>query len=277
MPTMVSFLYTEFEKRRAKNAHYSLRAFARDLGVSAGVLSQVLQGKRPISLKLVESIVSALGLDQKSATKLKLSVAEIQLKRNLKRLDPQVKELLRFKGSSVSYKNPRVLDAEVFNLISRWYCAAILELTFLKDFKLDAGWIAEQLGISPVEARLTILRLKELGLLTEDSRGLVRKINDHLELSDPARTSQARRTKQIEIRQKAIESIHQDPIESRHMTSMTICIDPELLPQARTLIEKFNDELADFLESKSRKRVYALEIGLFPLQRIKSALKKRSR
>lgn len=261
------FLDAEFERRRRKNINYSLRAFARDLNLGAGALSQILQGKRPVSLKLLESIILVLNLDARVAARLRLAVAEAQARRKLKRVDRKVKELLQDKSSLFLFASPRVLDAHIFNLISRWYCAAILEMTFLKDFKLDPAWIADQLEISSSEARLAISRLLELGLLQETKDGRVIKVNDHLELNDPSRTSQARKIKQVEVREKAIQSIRNDPIDERHMTTMTMCIDPKKLSEARQRIEKFNDEMAKFLEGGKRSRVYVLEIGLFPVQK----------
>ena len=80
-------------------------------------------------------------------------------------------------------------------------------------------------------------------------------------------TSVARRNKQIQIREKAIEAIEEFPIEKRSMTSMTMCIDEELMPEARKLISEFNEAMSKLLESGSKDKVYALEVGLFPLQK----------
>jgi uncharacterized protein (TIGR02147 family) len=263
----VQWLDAELERRRHRNPRYSLRAYARDLDISAGALSHILQGKRAVSLKLVETIIDHFHLEPRVATRLRLSVAEAQIKRKLKRVDRRVTELLKDGGRVTSFSAPRVIDSSIFTLISRWYCAAILEMTFLKDFKLDPQWIAAQLGISTNEARLSLSQLMDLKLVQQTDDGRIEKVNDHLELQDPFRTSQARKLKQIEVREKAIHSIRHDPIEDRHMTSMTMCIDPKLLPKARLKIEKFNDELAKFLESKKRNRVYILEMGLFPVQK----------
>ena len=56
------FLGAEFSKRKLRNETYSLRAFARDLGVSASRLSEILSGKLGISEKTAETIASKLRL-----------------------------------------------------------------------------------------------------------------------------------------------------------------------------------------------------------------------
>src|SRR5687768_3372352 len=50
-------LLQDFESRRRHNASYSLRAYARSLDVSITTLSQVLSGKRPLTLKTARKIV----------------------------------------------------------------------------------------------------------------------------------------------------------------------------------------------------------------------------
>ncbi len=53
-------LETEFEKRKKLNTIYSIRAFARDLGIGKTTISDVLAGKRKLSRanskKLFESL-----------------------------------------------------------------------------------------------------------------------------------------------------------------------------------------------------------------------------
>ena len=46
----------EFEKRKQINSAYSLRAFARDLGISAPRLSQILNKKQGLSLNAAQNL-----------------------------------------------------------------------------------------------------------------------------------------------------------------------------------------------------------------------------
>ncbi|HWB81089.1 MAG TPA: helix-turn-helix transcriptional regulator [Nannocystaceae bacterium] len=52
-----------FALLRARNVRYSLRAFARDLGIHHATLSQLLSGRRPASVRQIRAIGARLGLD----------------------------------------------------------------------------------------------------------------------------------------------------------------------------------------------------------------------
>lgn len=55
-------LHTEFLARRRRNARYSLRAFARFLGVDHSTLSQILRSRRSLSPRMVALLGRKLGL-----------------------------------------------------------------------------------------------------------------------------------------------------------------------------------------------------------------------
>jgi hypothetical protein len=59
---LVEKLKEELELRRKKNPRYSLRAMARDLGVSPSCLSRTLNGKTKMNSEREERIAGLLGL-----------------------------------------------------------------------------------------------------------------------------------------------------------------------------------------------------------------------
>lgn len=59
------YLDSEFKVRKNRNGSYSLRAFARDLGMSHTHLILVIQGRKILSLKMANQICLKLGLGQK--------------------------------------------------------------------------------------------------------------------------------------------------------------------------------------------------------------------
>jgi transcriptional regulator with XRE-family HTH domain len=60
---VVNFLSRELERRKQRNARYSLRAFARDLDCDHATLSQWLRGTRPMSHAAEEHLFARLDLD----------------------------------------------------------------------------------------------------------------------------------------------------------------------------------------------------------------------
>ena len=55
-----TFLEKEYEKRIQFNKSYSMRAFSRDLGISATALNEFQAGKRDLSFKNVDTIFKYL-------------------------------------------------------------------------------------------------------------------------------------------------------------------------------------------------------------------------
>ena len=55
-------LTAELDRRRSANRRYSLRAFARDLSVDHSTLSQLLHGKRRLTVRTVRAVGARLGL-----------------------------------------------------------------------------------------------------------------------------------------------------------------------------------------------------------------------
>lgn len=68
--TAADYLISIFNERKEKNSRYSLRAYARSLGVSSGQLSEILSGKRPLSHKLARRISIALALTETESHRL---------------------------------------------------------------------------------------------------------------------------------------------------------------------------------------------------------------
>ena len=62
-------LKKELERRQKNNSAYSLRAFAKYLDVSPAALSQIMSGKRGVSVKRLNFLMDKLGLSPKQQLK----------------------------------------------------------------------------------------------------------------------------------------------------------------------------------------------------------------
>jgi uncharacterized protein (TIGR02147 family) len=252
------YLEQELARRCEKNANYSLRAFAKALGVDAGNLSRFMSGKAFLSGKAVEKLVDGLALTPEEKTLFAESF-----------IDEQKRRKLDGGRSYVNRVTPRPsspnLEIELFRIISDWYHCAILELTFTKNFKSDARWIAKQLGITPLEAKLAVDRLIKLELL-EQKNGRLQKTKGHITTKDKHLTTPALKKLQKQLLEKAIFSLENVPIEERNQSAMTMAIDPKKLPLAKRMIEEFTNTLCQVLESGERKQVYQFSASLYPLQ-----------
>lgn len=256
-------LKAEFQKRLSKNPQYSLRAFSRDLSIAPQMLSDVLNEKKDLSLDSAAEITNKLSLNPLSTQNfldsitLKSCKSDLAKKIILQRMDERNQSLIGAKS----------LNAELFKVISDWYHLAILELIKCDNFKYDHRWMAAHLGITVYEVKEAISRLKTLELIEEEN-GQLKVTEFHVSaLSDvPA---QALREHARQILSKGIASLEEQSQKERDISSITMAIDPKLLPDAKKMILQFRRKLCKFLESGEKKEVYVFSPTLFRLTKKK--------
>ena len=241
-------LQEELVQRCRKNPNYSLRSLARSLGVEPSSLSQIINGKRPITKKMKLRLGTGLGF----------TVQEIESIPNQDRERSGQKKTMPFQQ----------LTLDAFALIADWYHYAILELTYVDDFKGSRGWISRRLGITRSEVNIAVERLVRMGLLKIAENGDWRDLSDkgtltHLKPSMSSDAARKYQTQLLELSKKAVQEID---LRRRNHTSATLCFDPHDLPAAIDAITEFRRRFAaDFQPRKMAKEVYQLQIGFFPL------------
>jgi hypothetical protein len=102
-----SVLQAEFTRRKESNPRYSLRAFARSVGLDHSTVSQLIRGKRPITRKSVRSIAGSLRWNGSAVLKASGATAV--------RFDSRV--IARRLGLSVDEVNIALTDLCLFRLI----------------------------------------------------------------------------------------------------------------------------------------------------------------
>jgi len=253
-----NFIKKEFEFRCLRNPHYSMRAFSRDLGLTAPKMSQLLKGRGGISPVRAHAV----------AQKLRLSEVEIKIFVALVAADhsrsPLARQLAREQLNAIAHSSDYATHA-TFHIISDWYYFAILELTETLGFKSNAGFIATRLGLPVTTAEQAVERLLEMGLLKEmDGRWV--QSQQHLSTSSEI-PSRHIRNYHHQILAKADLAIEQIPVAERDLSAMTIGISESQLKEAQAEIKKFRRELSQRLEKNAnpKDRVYCLSMQFFPL------------
>jgi transcriptional regulator with XRE-family HTH domain len=244
--TLRGLLNHRFEESRARNRSFSLRAFAKTLSVSPASLSQILSGKRPLTLTTAKKICDRLALSPAEERGVLLS-------------------LIKIPGSSATAEHPDTLqlEADRFKVISDWYHFAILSLTEIPKSKPDPKWIARRLGIAPATAQEAMDRLKRLGILevrANSWRQSTRPISVKSEVP-----SSAIRKYHRQILEKATQALTDVPLEKREFGSVTMAINPKRIPEAKKMIRDFQINLNQVLESGPKSRVYTIAVQLFPI------------
>jgi uncharacterized protein (TIGR02147 family) len=233
----IEILKTEYLIRCGRNPKYSMRSFARDLGVSSGTLSELMNGKRPLTQKAQTKIASRLPLNLKQS--------RIMLQRE--RRNP---------------KYDRVGDRQ-FKFISEWYNFAILNLVECKGVWRNSDQFADRLGISKVQARAAVDCLVGLGYLAKVD-GVYRRIEQRLATTTDVPSSAIRHFHRQQI-EKAGEALDSVPIELRDITAVTFAFDPSRMSEAKMLLQEFRRSFSQRMSSGEKNEVYALNMQLIPL------------
>lgn len=130
MTTFRAVLRAELGRRCAKNPRYSLRAFARSLGVDHSTLSQLLRGRRPLTPAAVKRLGRKLGLDEAALS---------------------------------GFASERRSEAQA--VLEDGTHQAILALVGTEGFRADVRFVARALGIDADAVNVAVQRLSALGLL----------------------------------------------------------------------------------------------------------------
>ncbi len=236
---------------KSKNPGYSLRAFARRLGLNSGAVSSIINGKRRVSKKMAARILERLGLALDVRRKVLESLEFERTGVNVSKLQGvQRSEYLQIAG-------------EQFHLISEWQHFAILSLIRTRDFKSEPKWIAKRLGISLTLAKRSLQRLELLGFIVDQDGRWVRGAPKY-STTDGVADGAIRRAFEQDL-QLSVESLHRDPVEKRDFTTITMAVDPRSMAKVKERVRVFQDEVAAIMESGELTEVYKLTVGVFPV------------
>jgi uncharacterized protein (TIGR02147 family) len=267
--TLKGQLESELKRRQRINSAYSLRAFARDLGMTAGYLSLVLAGKRQFSLERITQVMQKLGYSATQVSQF-LGAMHPAAVGSPKR-GPRVRKLPRRPLSADDVVDPDenvvTLQLDAFQTVSDWYHAAILELTRCADFHGSPEWIAGRLRITVSEAAQACERLLRLGLLARGADGRLAKTDNFLSI--PSGTpSRALRSYHAQFLEKAKAALDAQNVDERDITNLVVAVDPQQLPALKEEIKQFRRRIGQLLDGplgKDPKEVYQLGIQLFRL------------
>lgn len=243
------YLQEELKRRSNANKYYSIRAFARDLGINDSTLAKLLEGKLKISAKRIQSLGSKLSLCQ---NKIKVLIATLNSK-----YTPTIK---------MTYQQ---LQMDQFKAASDWYHNTIIELAKLDRIKASAKNVSALLSINFLKTREAIDRLVRLGAISIDTDGFLNCELKHslMNYEDNIYTSDLLKHYQRKILKQSIKAIEKTQKPNRVHNSMILSIDSSKLDEFHELMRKQQQELLAFIKENNNNKdsVYAIQFSSFPL------------
>lgn len=243
-------LMQELSARKQKNSAYSLRAFARDLGIGSTSLSDCLSQKRKLSKTNLRRIAEILRMSPLQMDKLmgesKSSISETTDR------DQEIQRLQ--------------LAEDSFRLIAEWHYLAILNLAKIRNNQGSSDWVAQRLGIAHEQAATAIARLQRLGYLDIKRGKLVRTSLPISTTRDiPSNAIKQHHNDNLKLAETALWS---NEVADREFSSVTMAVDPKKLPEVKELLMKAKRKAASILSRGDTKEVYTLSFQLFPLTKV---------
>ena len=255
------YLSSEYELRLKRRPHYSLRAFARDLGVSPSTLTDFLKGRLGFSRERAVMIARKINLSEPQQAHL-WDLLESKFARQGE-VRKSALDRIRARTQSDSFS----LDA--FRAIADWYHLAILELVEIGRIKgpqtaTAAKEAAGALGLGLRTAKQALERLKTVGLLSSCKDGW--QVTESDTFVGKQTPSMAIRLFHAQIMKKAQEALEEQSIDRRDFSSTIFSVRAADLPELkRELVEARLKILRKYASRDKRDSVYCLSTQLFDL------------
>jgi uncharacterized protein (TIGR02147 family) len=238
--------------------NYSMRAFSRDLDLSPSFLSDLLQGKKKVSID------RAMGISQKLGWSWRESQVFLQTAQLAQAKSARARRFIRKElDDSISHLGSfKALKLGQFSLISSWYYLAIIELSEIPHFSIEPKWIAKRLGIdlNMATSAIALLLSKQFIILSPEGQW-VKNINASVKDSPSIEIQKFHRQHLL----NAMEALEKQKFHNRHFSGVTMAVNPEKMPEALNLIREFRARMNALLESGPKEKVYHLAIQLFQL------------
>ncbi len=260
----IHILSRELDSRVSKNPQYSLRSFARNLGVAPSWISDVLNGKKGISVNKASDLCRTLGFTRQETEVFVLSVQAAHARRISDRdlAQTRLNNLSKEFGIAVKIKQDDLA------LAGSWYHQAILELTELEEFDHTEAWLAKKLNLSPKLISSAIQRLVTIGWLKIQDG----KMQPQSEITESSFDipSQAIKNYHREILEKAQVSLSEDAVDEREFLSMTLGFDSRRMQEAKEDIRKFQAAFAEkYFKDEKKDSVHQLSVQFFRVDKKK--------
>lgn len=257
------FLRSALETKQTKNSKFSLRSWAKQMGMSSHApLNLMLSGKRPIPKKYLPSFIKSLGLDAREGLYLETLIEFNQAK------SMEEKDMYHARLQELApQKAVNLIEMETFKYFGDPLHCIILDMTDLADFSIDPKWIQSRLRVRALIRQIEEVteRLIKLGLLKEVN-GRYTKTHQHI-TNRPDVADLGSQQYHKNVSQMAIDLISEQPVTVREFNGYSLNIKKDKIPEAKLLIRDFIKNFIERIEepSSAGEETYQLNVQFFGL------------
>lgn len=249
------YLQNEFIIRTQRRSKYSMRAFARDIGVSPGSLCEFLNGNTRFSKTRVQEISKTLNLPLKHVDHW-LDLIDVNFNRS-----PIAKKKAQLCIDKRLRNSKKFLDLDSFELISNWEYLALMELLSFEQI-FSANQLAKNLGVSQNQIDSMLKVLLRLGLIRwNENRWVASEEDTYVGENRP---SNAIKNFHKGILNKAKGAIDKQSIDQRELSALVFSMQINDLQSFKQDLNKALFDLSNkYAGKKNCDAVYCLSTQLF--------------
>lgn len=253
-------LQNEFLQRKQKNKKYSLRAFAKFLGVSHALLSLVFLKKKGLSPKMADKISTKLALSHLERN-IFISSVEKCFSRSAKK-KTRAGQVLNELHKQKHFKS---LTQENVSQIDHWAYVAVFEAIYSKKAQTTKE-LCFFLDQKPSMVVKVVTYLLEISAIA-DENGTYSALSSSLHTTNDI-PAMAMVNYHISMAQKAIDSIQKQPVHIREFQNAILTVNHESIGEAKKMIRNFIHEFnTRFYVDNDNSQLYSLFVSFFKMGR----------
>lgn len=240
------YLITMYKSTKESNPLYSIRAYAKFLGIGKTTLSDFLNNKRSLSEKMLAKVLDKLKISENEKSKFRFEILS----------ENKV-------GKNEFTKEEYDLSKDEFELISDWYHLAILGLAQLPNHLATLEYLNSKLGVDKNKISDALERLQRLELIEIKKNKIIRTskpVKFHSEI--PSEAVRNYHLQNLELSKKAIAELK---MEDRYMTAISVPSNRKKLKSVIKLIEKVKHQIGDSMTTTDPTDVFTVAIQVFPV------------
>jgi uncharacterized protein (TIGR02147 family) len=229
------------------------------------LLSQVLNSKKLASRRLLDALSDALDLDVLARSELSDAyLSDVLSSKGLRQ------PLQRSVGKDFVQSSDPVKEiiADDQTLLKSWLHMAVLESTGCSNFSEAQGALARRFSVKEDKVAGVLRELLQSGYLQRDADGRLGKTDKKMRIPTN-RTRAVVREFHAQMLQKGLAHLgtrtSAEDFQARLMTGYTVAVNLKNLDQAKLILQKALQEIAELLSTGDCERVYQLQAQLFPL------------
>lgn len=261
-----TYLLEFYEENRAQDDFFSIRYFARKVGMDHGYLAKLVHQKVHMADGHVEKFLEFCGLKGRDADYFRTLV-----RFNKARTQDQTSALFE-KLMSLAGVEFHPIEKDQVEFYSSWHHTAIRSLIGIRPFSGDFEDLAKQLNpyVEPRKVAESVRLLERLKLIEKAEDGTYRLT--HALITTGGFQAAAIRQFQREMLHLAEESLVRHPKEHRDISTVTISLDKADLAEIKDRIAALRQSIMKMSAKGARpEAIYQLNVQLFPLSRMGKA------